>query len=126
MAVRRKHSFWFPLLGLGFAVAGADKILGVRGYENLFRRWGWRTGIMRVVGLGEFLGGVLVASRRHRRQGGMLLTAASTAILTKEASRPDTGLAAPRLALLLASVAALIAGDSRRQPRARPQKSAWS
>jgi len=107
MQRRRKRSFWFPLLGLGFAVAGADKILGVRGYEVLFERWGWPQSVMRLVGLGEFAGGVLVASRRHRWHGGMLLTATSGAVLTKELSRGDTDLATPRLALLLASMAAL-------------------
>jgi hypothetical protein len=109
MQRRRTRSFWFPLLGLGFAVAGADKILGVRGYEALFERWGWPRGVMRLVGLGEFAGGVLVASRRHRWHGGMLLTATSGAVLTKELSRGDTDLATPRLALLLASMAALFA-----------------
>lgn len=113
MAARRKYSFWFSLLGLSFAVAGADKILGVRGYERLFQRWGWSEGIMRLIGVGEFTGGVLVASRRHRRRGGMLLTAASTAVLTKELSRQDTSLAIPRLGLLLASIAALFASPAR-------------
>lgn len=109
MAVRRWRSCGFPLLGLGFAVAGADKILGARGYEAMFERWGWTPEVMRVVGLAEFLGGVLVATRGQRRRGGMLLTAVSTAVLTKELNQRDTDLAAPRLALLLASVAALFA-----------------
>lgn len=109
MAVRRQHSFWFPLLGLGFAVAGADKILGYRGYERLFERWGWSDQVMRAVGFAELAGGVLVATRRHRRRGGMLLTAASTAVLTKELNQEDTRLAMPRLALLLAAMAALFA-----------------
>lgn len=117
MAAHRKHSFWFPLLGLGFALAGADKLVGAQGYENLFQRWGWRKDTMRAVGLAEFLGGVLVATRRYRQRGGMLLTAASTAVLTKEVSRQDTALAAPRVALLLASVAALFAGQRPRRRR---------
>ncbi len=110
MTARRqqKRPFWFPLLGLGFAVAGANKVLGLQGYERLFQRWGWPDEVMRMVGAGEFAGGVLVATRRHRRRGGMLLTAASAAVLTKEMSRGDTELAAPRLGLLLASLAALI------------------
>lgn len=109
MAASRQHSFWFPLLGLGFAVAGADKILGLRGYERLFERWGWSDEVMRAVGFAEFAGGVLVATRRHRRRGGILLTAASTAVLTKELNQEDTGNAMPRLGLLLASVAAVFA-----------------
>ena len=119
MAARRKRSFWFPLLGLGFAIAGADKILGVRGYERLFQRWGWPLGLMRLIGAGEFAGGVLVASRWHRRRGGALLTATSTAVLVKELSQQDTSLALPRLGLLLASVAALFASPARRR-KARP------
>lgn len=103
---RRRTPFWFPLLGLGFAVAGADKLLGLRGYERLFARWGWRETGLRVVGAAEFLGGVMVASRLFRRRGGLLLSATSAAVLGKEMQRQETGLAAPRLALLLASVAA--------------------
>ncbi len=64
---------------------------------------------MRLIGVGEFAGGVLVASRRYRRRGGMLLTAASTAVLTKELNQQDTDMAVPRLVLLLASVSALFA-----------------
>ncbi|HEY5300755.1 MAG TPA: hypothetical protein VIJ55_08775 [Acetobacteraceae bacterium] len=109
MAARRQHSFWFPLLGLGFAVAGADKILGGHGYEAMFERWGWSPEVMRVVGWTEFAGGALVATRSQRRRGGMLLTAVSTAVLTKELNREDLDMATPRLALLLASVAALFA-----------------
>lgn len=109
MSARRQQSFWFALLGLGFAVAGADKILGARGYEALFERWGWSREVMRVVGWTEFAGGVLVATRSQRRRGGMLLTAVSTAVLTKELNRQDLDMATPRLALLLASAAALFA-----------------
>lgn len=108
MAARKRQSFWFPLLGLGFAIAGADKVLEVRGYERMFARWGWSREIMRIVGWAEFLGGVLVATRSQRRRGGMLLTTASTAVLTKELDREETDLAAPRLGLLLASLSALL------------------
>ncbi len=107
MAARKRQSFWFPLLGLGFAIAGADKVLDARGYEQMFARWGWSPEIMRLVGWAELVGGVLVATRSQRRRGGMLLTAASAAVLTKELDREETDLAAPRLALLLASLSAL-------------------
>ncbi len=122
MAARRKRSFWFPLLGLGFAIAGADKILGLRGYERLFQRWGWPEPIMRLVGAGEFAGGVLVATHRLRRRGGMLLTATSTAVLTKELNQQDTNLALPRLGLLLASMAALFASPGRGRRAGPPRQ----
>lgn len=108
MAARKRQSFWFPLLGLGFAITGADKVLEVRGYEKMFARWGWSREVLRIVGWAEFLGGVLVATRGQRRRGGMLLTTASTAVLTKELEHEETDLAVPRLGLLLAALSALL------------------
>src|SRR6185312_2692228 len=102
----RKRAFWFPLLGLGFAVAGADKLLGQKGYRRLFRAWGWSVESMRLIGAAEFAGGVLVASPIARRLGGLLLTAASTAVLTAELERREDDRAVPRLALLFAAAVA--------------------
>ncbi len=106
--MRRKQTFWFPLLGLGFAVAGADKLLGLRSYQALFHDWGWSRSVMRLVGAGEFIGGVLVSTRSQRSRGGLLLAATSAAVLAQELQSEDTDLAVPRFALLLASMAAVI------------------
>jgi len=108
MAARRQHSFWFPLLGLGFAIAGADKILGARGYEAMFERWaGARRSCAWWASPNSWEGSWY--RRGQRRRGGLLLTVTSTAVLTKELNQQDTDLATPRLALLLASVTALFA-----------------
>ncbi|MBN8899446.1 MAG: hypothetical protein BGO51_07430 [Rhodospirillales bacterium 69-11] len=101
-----KKPVWFPLLGLGFALAGADKMFGQSGYRRLFRHLGLSEQAMRVVGMGEFAGGVLVSSAHGRRLGGLLLTMASTAVLTSELRKGTEQLAIPRAALLLAAVAA--------------------
>jgi hypothetical protein len=103
---RSRKPFWLPLLGLGFALAGADKLLGLSGYRRLFGHWGWSPEAMRLVGAAEFAGGVLVASSAGRRLGGLTLTAASTAVLTAEIERAETERALPRLALLIAAVVA--------------------
>jgi hypothetical protein len=100
----RHRSFWLPLLGLGFAIAGADKLLGVGGYRRLFRDMGWSGDTRRLVGAGELAGGVLLAGETARQFGALLLTAASTAMLTVELDRGDTGRAMPRGALLLAAL----------------------
>jgi hypothetical protein len=104
------RSFWFPLLGLGFAVAGADKLLGQAGYRHMFRDWGWSREARLLIGASEFAGGVLVASDAARRLGGLLLTTASTSVLTSELQRGQTGRALPRGALLLAAVLAALPG----------------
>ena len=82
---------WFPLLGLGFAVAGADKLLGMRAYDRLFAKWGWSETTRQLIGVGEFTGGVLVASATLRHLGGWLLTATSAAMLTAENGAEGAG-----------------------------------
>jgi hypothetical protein len=104
-----RRPFWFPLLGLGFALAGADKILGAQGYRRLFRHLGLSEDAMALVGAGEFAGGVLVASLAGRRLGGLILTMASTAVLTAELRKGEDQLALPRTALLIASALAAAA-----------------
>jgi hypothetical protein len=94
------------VLGLGFALAGADKLLGQSGYRKLFGHWGWSSDAMKLVGAAEVAGGVLVASTWGRRLGGLALTAASTAVLTAEVERSETKLAVPRLLLLGAALLA--------------------
>jgi len=107
---RRSKPFWFPLLGLGFALAGADKLLGQPGYRRLFGQWGWSSDAMRLIGACELAGGVLVASPWTRRLGGLALTAASTAVLTAEFERSENGHAAPRLAMLVGAILAALPG----------------
>jgi hypothetical protein len=99
---------WFPFLGLGFAVAGADKLLGLGGYERLFAKWGWSNGPRQFVGATEFAGGVLVASERGRQLGGWLLTMVSAAMLSTEIDRNERDLALPRFVLMLAAATALL------------------
>lgn len=91
------------LLGLGFAVAGADKMLGITGYRRLFRHWGWSRQSMRAIGVGELVGGASLLCPPSRRLGGLLLTAVSTAVLTAELRRGEAERALPRGALLLAA-----------------------
>ena len=106
-------SKWFPLVGLGFAVSGADKILGIGGYERMFTDLGWSETARRVLGAAEFLGGVMVSSTYRRMLGGLVLVGASTAMLTAEVRQNQTDLALPRLLVLLAAATALIPFRSR-------------
>ena len=109
--MRRK---WFALLSLGFAIAGADKVLGLGGYERLFARWGWSDAARQLVGASELAGGVLVASERLRHVGGWLLIAISAAMLGAEIDRGERDLALPRVVLMLAATTALLAGSDQR------------
>jgi uncharacterized membrane protein YphA (DoxX/SURF4 family) len=105
---------WFPILGLGFAVAGADKLLGLGAYDRLFAKWGWSEGARQLVGASEFAGGVLVASERGRPLAGWLLTMISAAMLSAEIDRNERDLALPRFVLMLAAATALLPGAVRR------------
>ena len=111
-------SKWFPLVGLSFAISGADKVLGIGGYERLFTDLGWSGTARRLLGAAEFLGGVMVSSTYRRMLGGLVLVGASTAMLTAEVRQNQTDLALPRLIVLLAAATALIPF------RARPSRPA--
>ncbi len=101
-----RSNLWFPLLGLGFAVAGIDKLFRTRGYRRAFRRLGWSEEQMRAIGAAEIAGGVMVATPSTRLIGGAVLAITSAAVLTSELNARDEQLAMPRLALLGAALTA--------------------
>lgn len=101
----------FPILGISFAIAGLDKLIGLKPYRRLARHWEWRQEDMRALGVAEMAGGAMVAWPRTRRFGGLLLAAASAAAFVAEAQHRDTLLAIPRAGLMLAALTAVLAPD---------------
>ena len=99
---------FFTLLGLGFAAAGSSKLADQHGYRQLFRRWGWSTQEMQLVGLAEITGGVLVAVPATRRLGAAVLAATSGTVLAAELRHSDGEEGAARAVLLLAALTAFI------------------
>ena len=99
----RVRSIWYPILGLGMAVAGADKLLRNPGYEKMFRSFGWTRQQQQVTAALEVLGGLLLAAPHTRRLGGLVLAGESTAVLAAEIRTKMTEMAIPR-ALILTSV----------------------
>ena len=95
---------WFPALGAAFLVAGADKIIGNRGYSRMFRHLGWSGTSKRVVAVAEMAGGALLAARSTRMLGSAMLAATSATVLASEVRHGDGRLALPRAALLLAAL----------------------
>ncbi len=95
---------WFPALGVAFMVAGADKIIGNRGYSRMFRHLGWSSTSKRVVATAEMAGGALLAARSTRMLGSAMLAATSATVLASEVRHGDGRLAMPRAALLLAAL----------------------
>jgi uncharacterized membrane protein YphA (DoxX/SURF4 family) len=106
----RIASYFFPALGAAFAVAGADKITGDRGYASMFRHLGWSRGGMRAVALAELAGGALLTAGSTRRLGGAVLAATSATVLASEVRHGDGQLALPRAMLLVAALAAVLSG----------------
>ncbi|MDA8249826.1 MAG: hypothetical protein M0Z28_11695 [Rhodospirillales bacterium] len=97
---------WFPLLGIAFAVAGLDKVIGLRPYRRLARHWEWRKADMRLLGAAELAGGALLAWHPTRRLGGGVLAGASAAALAAEARHRDLALVVPRGVLFAAALLA--------------------
>ncbi len=98
----------YPITGASIAIAGADKLIGDRAYKSLFSDLGWSQADMRKVGAGEVLGGLLMVLKPTRRLGGAIVFAASTTMLLAEIKRGDPKLAAPRGAVLLAALGAVL------------------
>ena len=100
--------FLFILLGLSFAAAGAGKLADQHGYRQLFRRWGWTTREMQLVGLAEIAGGLLVATPATRKIGAAVLSATSGTVLSAELRHSDGEMATARAALLVAALSAFL------------------
>lgn len=101
-------AFLFPLIGVAVAVAGGDKLAGNKDYASMFRMLGWSQFDMKAAATAEVAGGVLMTLPGTRRLGGALLAGASAAVLMSEMNGGQPKLAAPRAALLLAGLAALL------------------
>ena len=99
----------FPVLGTAVAVAGADKLVGNRGYAGMFRHLGWSDEGVRAAAIAETVGGALMIPRATRRIGGAIVAAVSAAVLLSELEEGDAKLAGPRSLVLLSGLAALIA-----------------
>ncbi len=96
-----------PLLGLGMAAAGFDKLAGNRSYKKLFQSWGWSTRQMNNVATAELIGGALMIPRQTRRLGGGILAVASGVVLASELQYREK-LAAPRMGVLMVALTALL------------------
>jgi uncharacterized membrane protein YphA (DoxX/SURF4 family) len=101
----------YKLLGAAFAVAGADKLSGDEGYEEMFEDLGWSREAMGAAAMAEVAGGVLLALRSTRRIGALMLAGTSAALLASELREGRGKLAGPRGFLLAAALLALIAPD---------------
>ncbi len=99
----------YALLGAAFAVAGADKLGGDDGYEEMFEDLGWSREGMGAVAAAEIAGGLMLGMRKTRRLGAAMLAGTSAAVLASELEHGKTKLAGPRGFLLAAALIALVA-----------------
>ena len=98
-----------PLAGGAVAIAGADKLIGNRGYADMFRHLGWSDDETRAAAAAEMVGGLLMIPRSTRRIGGALVAAVSAVVILSELNNGDTKLAAPRGIVLLSGLVAMLA-----------------
>lgn len=101
----------YKLLGAAFALAGADKLMGDEGYEEMFDELGWSDAEMRLAAMAEIAGGVLLGLRGTRRLGAGVLAGTSGALLASEIRAGRGELAGARGLLLAGALVALIAPD---------------
>ncbi len=99
----------FPTLGAAIALAGVDKLVGRCGYARMFGHLGWSDGQMKAVAVAETAGGLLMLPPATRRFGGVVVAAASLAVLSSELRHGDPKLAGPRALVPLAGVVAAVA-----------------
>jgi uncharacterized membrane protein YphA (DoxX/SURF4 family) len=99
----------FPALGAAVALAGGDKLAGMRGYDGMFDHLGWSREDMRLAAIAELAGGILMMPRFTRPLGGALVATASAAVLTSELMNGETKLAMPRGLVLFGALCAVAA-----------------
>jgi hypothetical protein len=99
-------STFFAALGVAVALAGGDKLAGVRGYRDMFRHLGWSESEMRAAAAGELAGGLLMIPRATRALGGAVVAATSAAVLAAEVNHGDTRLALPRSLIMICALIA--------------------
>ncbi len=100
--------YFVPLVGIGMAIAGADKLAGQSSYVRLYRRWGWTPHQRQLAGAAELAAGTMMACRSTRQLGGVVMAGASLTQLTAELAHGDGGLALARLGVLGAALIALL------------------
>lgn len=100
--------YFVPLVGIGMAIAGADKLAGQRSYARMYRSWGWTPHQRQIAGAAELAGGTMMACPRTRSLGGAVMAGASLTQLTAELAHGDGGLALARLGVLGAALIALL------------------
>jgi hypothetical protein len=110
-------SYIFPALGAAVALAGSDKLAGIRSYDGMFRHLGWSRDAMQLVAVAELAGGLLMMPRQTRDIGGAMVFAASAAVLASELRHGDRELALPRGIILFAALASIVGGIAGRRAR---------
>lgn len=105
----------YPVVGAAVALAGADKLLGDRGYEGVFHHLGWSDDALRRLGAGEVAGGLLMTLRPTRRLGALIVLIASSAVLMAELEKGEFRLAGSRAGVLTAALGALAFPGRRRR-----------
>ena len=99
----------YPIAGVAIALAGADKLVGDRAYDDMFAGLGWSKAEMRRIAGAEVLGGLLMVLKPTRRLGAAIVLAASSTVLVAELQKGEAKLAASRGGVLLAALGALVA-----------------
>ena len=61
----------YPIAGASIALAGAEKLLGDRAYEGMFRHLGWTKDQMFRLAGAEVLGGLLMVLKPTRKPAGV-------------------------------------------------------
>jgi hypothetical protein len=100
-------SYFFPALGAAVALAGGDKLAGMRSYKDMFDHLGWSEAAMQTAAAAELAGGLLMVPQATRPLGGALVAAISAAVLASEVSRGESKLALPRGLIMLLAFAAV-------------------
>ena len=97
----------YALLGAAFAVAGADKMSGDKGYEEMFEHLGWSQDQMRAVAVAEMAGGRAARAAPNAPAGRGDPGGREHGGARERAAPGRSRLAGPRGLLVLASLIAL-------------------
>lgn len=92
------------VVGLGYLACGISKLAGLRSQKERFFDWGWKAKDMKLIGVAETTGALLLAAKPTRKIGCVILGATSLCMVISGLLHGDKATALPHAGGFIATL----------------------